>query len=71
MPSANDVTPALYPVVIGLHPELPPALEHSDEVLETVLKLSSRRDLLISKKVQDSRRELRELLVELDRLLGE
>lgn len=46
-------------------------IEHSDEVLESVLKLAGRRDLLIAKKVRDSRRELRELLLELDRLLSD
>lgn len=46
-------------------------LEHSDEVLESVLRLSGRRDLLIAKKVRDARQELRELLSELDRLLTE
>jgi hypothetical protein len=46
-------------------------LEHSDEVLESVLKLAGRRDLLIAKKVRDARSELRELLLELDRLLSD
>lgn len=46
-------------------------LGSSDEVLETVLKLAGRRDLLIAKKVRDARQELRELLLELDRLLSE
>lgn len=46
-------------------------LQHSDEVLETVLKLSGRRDVLVAKKVRDARRELRELLLELDRLLSD
>jgi hypothetical protein len=46
-------------------------LEHSDEVLESVLKLSGRRELLVAKKVHEARIELRELLSELDRLLGD
>ena len=46
-------------------------LGSSDEVLETVLKLAGRRDLLIAKKVRDARQELRDLLLELDRLLSE
>lgn len=46
-------------------------VQHSDEVLETVLKLSGRGDVLIAKKVGDARRELRELLLELDRLLSD
>lgn len=46
-------------------------MANSDEVLETVLKLAGRRDLLIAKKVRDARQELRELLLELDRLVSE
>lgn len=46
-------------------------LEHSDEVLEVVLKLSGRHELLTAKKVRDARRQLRKLLLELDALLKE
>lgn len=45
-------------------------LEHSDDVLECVLKMAHRDDLLKAKKIQDTRRELLELLSELHGLLS-
>jgi hypothetical protein len=45
-------------------------IQHSDEVLECVLALARRNELLTTKKISDARRELREILTELDRLLA-
>lgn len=45
-------------------------IEHSDEVLESVLVIAHRNDLLTKKKITDARRELREILAVLDDLLA-
>lgn len=45
-------------------------LQHSDEVLESVLHLAERNELLTKKKITDARRELREILAVLDDLLA-
>ncbi len=45
-------------------------IQHSDEVLESVLTLAQRNELLTKKKVTDARRELREILAVLDELLA-
>ncbi len=45
-------------------------IQHSDEVLESVLYLARRNELLATKKITDARRELREILVVLDNLLS-
>ena len=45
-------------------------IEHSDDVLESILALAHRDDLLRTKKLQDTRRELLELLSQLHVLLS-
>jgi hypothetical protein len=45
-------------------------MEHSDDVLESVLTLAHRQELLKAKKIQDTRRELLELLSQLHVLLS-
>ncbi len=45
-------------------------IQHSDEVLESVLTLARRNELLTKKKITDARRELREILAVLDELLA-
>jgi hypothetical protein len=45
-------------------------MQCSDEVLESVLSLAHRNELLTKKKITDARRELREILAVLDELLA-
>lgn len=43
-------------------------IRHSDEVLETVLRLSDRHDLIVARKFSGAREKLREMLALLDEL---
>jgi len=45
-------------------------IEHSDDVLESILALAHRNDLLKTKQIHDTRQELRMLLAQLDNLLS-
>jgi hypothetical protein len=45
-------------------------IEHSDDVLESILVLAHRNELLRTKKLNDTRQELRMLLAQLDNLLS-
>jgi len=44
--------------------------QHSDEVLESILLIAQRSDLLTKKKIIDARRELSDILAVLDELLA-
>jgi hypothetical protein len=43
-------------------------LRHSDEVLESVLKLAGREDLIVARKLTGAREKLREMLAMIDQL---
>jgi hypothetical protein len=45
-------------------------LRHSDEVLESVLQLAGRQDLIVARKLTGAREKLREMLALIDELEG-
>jgi hypothetical protein len=44
-------------------------MRHSDEILEIILLLSGREDILVTKKLADARKKLVEMLEIVDQLL--
>ena len=66
-----DFLLGFQPTMLGCGPSgenLVALLRHSDEVLESILQLAGRQDLIVARKLTGAREKLREMLAMIDEL---